>query len=93
LIELTGAVNAYTISELQTKLLTYIEDSAVVVDLSDVTAIDSTGMGVFMAVYNEGEIFGNKLYFMNPSESAKKVIDATGFSDTFFFIHSVTEID
>lgn len=92
LLELNGPVNSYTMTELQTKMSSYIEDTNVVLDCAGVTSIDSTGMGVIMASFNDAQEFGTKLYFMNPSFGAKKAIDATGFADTFLFVHSVTEV-
>ena len=93
LMELSGAVNSYTITELKQKLLMYVEDAFVVLDLSNVTALDSTGMGLFMGAFKEADRMGTMLYFMNPSDIAKRVSDATGFSDTFQFVNSVTEIE
>lgn len=93
LLELFGSINAYTITEFQDKVYNYIKDANVVLDLSNVFSIDSAGLGVIMAGFNDGVKFGTKLFLMNPSEGAKKAIDKTGFSDTFNFIHSVTEVD
>ena len=92
LMELTGSMNAYTISEFQEKIYKYIVDSNVVLDLSLVESIDSQAMGVLMATFNDGEEYGYKLFFMNPSENAKKTIEKTGFIESFYVIHSVTEV-
>ena len=93
LLEISGTVNSYTISELKQKLMMYIEDAFVVLDLSNVTALDSSGMALFMGAFNSSLKMGTQLFFLNPSDAAKRVIDATGFTDTFHFIHSVTEIE
>ena len=92
LLELTGSMNAYTIGDFQEKVYKYIVDSNVVLDLSEVDSIDSQAMGTLLAAYNDGETYGFKLFFMNPSESAKHAIDKTGFTDDFYIIHSVTEV-
>lgn len=92
LLELYGSINAYTISEFKEKLDRYILDSNVVIDLSAVTKIDSSGMGVIMAGFNDAQDFGTKLLIMNPSVDARIALDKTGFSDTFIIIHSVTEV-
>ena len=92
LLELSGALNAYTVQEFQEKVYRYIVDTNVVVDLSQVYSIDSSGLGIFMAGHNDGLDYGTKFYLQNPSEGAKKAIDSTGFEDTFNFIHSVTEV-
>lgn len=93
LLEISGAINAYTISEFEEKIYGYIKTTNVVLDLSSVTGIDSSGLGVIMAGFNDGERYHTKLYIMNPSDAAKFAIDKTGFTDTFNFIHSVTEVD
>lgn len=36
--------------------------------------------------------FKTELYMMNPSIPVKQAIEDTGFSDTFYFIRSVTEV-
>ena len=93
LLELTGSINAYTITEFEEKVYNNIKKTNVVLDLSKVVSIDSSGLGVIMAGFNDGTKYNKKLFLMNPSESAKRAIDSTGFNDTFNFIHSVTEVD
>ena len=45
-----------------------------------------------MAGFNDGLDNKHKLYIMNPSPCSRQALDDTGFSDTFLFIHSVTEV-
>ena len=92
LLELSGSLNAYTISELQEKMNAYILDSNIVLDMSLVTGIDSAGVGTVLAGHNEGEEVGLKLFIMNPSDVARHALNRTGFWDLFNIIHSVTEV-
>lgn len=92
LYECWGSVNSYTISELQEKVYSCLLDSNVVLDMSNVTSIDSSGIGVILAGHNEGEEYGTKFFIMNPSESTRHALMKTGFYDTFNIIHSVTEV-
>ena len=92
LIELTGVINSYTCGELKQKVLSLVLDTNVVLDLSKVEAIDSSGIGIIMAAFNDAEDSGLKLYMMNPSIPVKQAVEDTGFSDTFYFIRSVTEV-
>ena len=92
LLELSGSVNAYTIAEFQEKVYGYIADSNVVLDMSQVLSIDSSGVGVLLAGFNDGVKFGNKLFIMNPSEAARHALERTGFLDWFSIIHAVTEV-
>lgn len=93
LLELTGTLDSYTSAEFQTKVYDYIKTTNVVLDMSQVEKIDSTGMGILMAGFNDGLDNGKKLYILTPSPTVREAIDDTGFSDTFYFIHSVTEVD
>ena len=92
LLELSGAMNAYTISELKEKVFRYILDSNVVLDAENVTTIDSAGVGVVLAGYNDGLKYGTKLFVMNPSDAAHHALERTGFYDILNIIHSVTEV-
>ncbi len=92
LYELSGVINSYTLDELKTKIYSIVIDSNLVLDLSMVEAIDSAGVGLIMAGFNDAQEFGHRLYIMNPSPQVRQAIDDTGFSDTFYFIHSVTEV-
>jgi len=92
LLEISGVINSYTFAEFRTKVYSYIRQSNVVLDLSAVSGIDSSGLGVIMGAFNDGEESGFALYLMNPSSAAHDALDSTGFSDTFNIIHSVTEV-
>jgi len=90
--ELSGVLNSYTSSEFQEKVYSSIQSTNVVVDLSQVVSIDSTGVGIIMAGFNDGEEYNKKFYLMNPSPAARTALEETGFYSIFEFIHSVTEI-
>ncbi|MBQ7882305.1 MAG: STAS domain-containing protein [Treponema sp.] len=92
LMELSGVINSYTSSEFQAKVYSMVLDTNLVLDLEDVESIDSAGVGIIMAGFNDAEDSDHKLYLMNPSPAARKAIEDTGFYDTFYFIHSVTEV-
>ncbi|MCI1208669.1 MAG: STAS domain-containing protein [Treponema sp.] len=92
LMVLKGTLDAYTLSEFQRKLYDYIQRTNVVLDLSELAALDSTGMGVIMAGVNDGQDSGYRVYLMNPSPEARSTIESTGFYDYFDIINAVTEI-
>lgn len=92
LLELGGVISSYTFVDFKAKAYSYIQETNLVVDLSNVQSIDSSGLGVFMGVFNDGEECGNVFYMMNPSVEALNAINSTGFTDTFNIIHSVTEV-
>lgn len=88
---LSGALNAYTVANIQTKLYEAIEHQNVVLDLSLVIELDSSGIGMIMAAHNDAEEFNTKLYLMSLSNEVDKAILQTGFKDLFKIINSVTE--
>ena len=92
LLELVGEVNSYTISELQEKIYRYIIDTNVVLDMSTVSSMDSSGLGIILAGINDAEKFDTTLFIMNPSDAAHYALTRTGFWNTFYIIHSVTEV-
>jgi anti-anti-sigma factor len=91
LLEVSGTINSYTFSEFQSKLYTLVTDTNVVVDMSLVTNIDSSGLGVILAAFNDAEESGYRLYIMRPSNEARKALESTGFIDFFPIIQAVTE--
>ena len=91
-MEEEGSVSSNSFTELQNKVFVLINQTNLVLDLSEVTKIDSSGLSVIMAVHNEGEELGQKLFLMRPSSDAKRALESTGFIDTFNIIQSVTEV-
>ena len=92
LYEISGAMNTYTITELSEKLDETIKKSNIVVDLERVETIDSVGVGLMMATFNDGEDCGHRFYIMNPSPTVRIALEETGFYDVFSIIHAVTEV-
>lgn len=92
LLELSGTLNSNTCTELQQKVYQYMIDSNVVLDMEQVTQIDSSGVGIIIAGHNDGEEYGTTLFVMNPSEAIRIALSRTGFLDLFHVIHSVTEV-
>lgn len=92
LIEAKGALTSNTFTELQLKSFDFLTQTSLVLDLSEISKIDSSGMSVIMALHNEAEALNQQFYLMRPSFEAKKAIENTGFLDTFNIIQSVTEV-
>ena len=92
LLEVSGTVNSYTYTEFQAKVYSLIKQTNLVLDLSRVVNLSSSGLGVLMAALDDGEELGNKLYIMKPSEVVRLAIESTGFSELFTVIFSLTEV-
>ncbi len=92
LFSIEGTINSYTYAGFEEKVYAGIKQKNIVLDLSQVTNMSSSGLGVLMSAHDDGEESGNEIYILNPSEVVKMAIDSTGFSDMFKIIHSVNEV-
>ena len=92
LLELFGALDSYNFTELQQKAFSLIKEKNLVLDLSGLASMDSSGLSVILGSSTLGEEHGKRLYIMNPSSGARKSLEATGFMDTFNIIYSITEV-
>ncbi len=92
LLEVMGSINTYTYKEFEAKIDKHIKNNNLVLDLSRVKNISSSGLGILMAAFDEVEESGHTIYFLNPSDIVKLAIDSTGFPEAFNIIQSVNEM-
>ncbi|QEJ95625.1 STAS domain-containing protein [Treponema phagedenis] len=81
LLSVVGSINSYTYQEFESKIYSSIKENNIVLELSNVTNMSSSGLGVLMSAHDEGEEHGHKLYILAPSEIVRLAIDSTGFSE------------
>jgi anti-sigma B factor antagonist len=88
-IGLNGEVDLYTCPEFKQELLRVIADGAtlVVVDLSETTFIDSTGLGVLIRGVERLQSEGGRLAVVCTDPNMTKVFEVTGL-DRVFSIYS-----
>ena len=91
LLTVSGSINSYTYHEFEKKVYDLIKEHSIVLDLSRVTNLSSSGLGILMAASEDGAELNHKLYIMNPSEVVKLAIASTGFSEVFPIVHSLDE--
>ena len=92
LLELFGVLDSYNFTELQQKAFGLIKENNLVLDLSNLTSMDSSGLSAILGSSTLGLEFGKMLYIMNPSSEARRALESTGFMDMFNIIFSVTEV-
>jgi len=92
LLELVGAINSYTYTDFQARLYNLAKTTNLVLDMSRVSNLTSSGLGVLMSAVEDGEETGHRLYLMSPSEIVRLAIESTGFGEMFPLIHSVNEV-
>ena len=84
-IGLKGEVDLYTCPELKEELLSVIADGAtlVVVDLTETTFIDSTGLGVLIRGVERARTEGGQLAVVCVDPNMTKVFEVTGLNRVF----------
>lgn len=78
---LQGEVDAFTAPKLQEKLIPLVSDVEIVkvtVDLSNVSYMDSTGIGTFIGALKAAQKSGCQLYIQNPTSRVQRLFAITG---------------
>ncbi|MBB5174208.1 STAS domain-containing protein [Texcoconibacillus texcoconensis] len=80
---LQGEVDVYTASTLKESLLPLTEkqDEKVVVDLSEVDYIDSTGLGIFIGALKSTDKHGSSLKLVGLNDRVSRLFDITGLNE------------
>lgn len=81
-VTVRGEVDVYTAPQLRQRLYAVVADgvSNVVLDVSGMTFIDSTGLGVIVGTLKRLREGGGELWLRSPSRSTRKVLDITGLT-------------
>ena len=86
-VKVTGEVDVSTSGALRDGLLRVITDegqSGLVVNLSDVKFIDSTGVGVLVGVWHRVRATNRSLALAAPSPHARRILHTTGLTKAFW---------
>ncbi len=80
---LSGEVDVYTASKLKETLYPLAEqqNTNLIVDLSDVNYIDSTGLGIFIGVLKASEKSSSSLKLKGLNERVKRLFEITGLNE------------
>ena len=76
-----GDLDVATVPELKRRLYEAIESDPggrVTVDLTELTFVDSTGLGVLVGALKKARLCGGELFFTRPPDSLWKVFTVTG---------------
>ncbi len=93
-LTVSGEVDVYTAPTLREHILTAISDGAstVVVDLSSVAFMDSTGLGVLVGALKRLRQQDGNLHVVCDSEPVLKIFRVTGLMDVFGVVASLDEV-
>lgn len=80
---LSGEIDAYTAPKVRDELMKHAEKKGMqlVVDLADVTYMDSTGLGVFVGLFKQLRANEGDLTLTGMSERLRRLFDITGLAD------------
>lgn len=83
-VRLVGEIDAATSVRLRAWLGERVdEDHDMVVDLSGVTFVDSSGLGVLVGALRRVQDVGHTLVLRAPTTSLKRVLEVTGLASAF----------
>lgn len=85
-VSLSGEIDVANSARVRAVLSTLLDEGAtsMTVDLTDVTFIDSSGLGVFVAIFKRLRASGDgTLRLVRPSGSVRKVFEITGLDAVF----------
>lgn len=93
-LTVSGEVDVYTAPTLREHILTAIGEGAstVVVDLSKVAFMDSTGLGVMVGALKRLRQSEGRLVVVCDSEPVLKIFSVTGLTDVFGVVASMDEV-
>ena len=79
ILELTGEMDLYSSNTLKETVVQLWNDGVtrLVIDLSQLEYVDSSGIGVLLAVYSSSQKRGNRITFAGATGSVMKVIELT----------------
>jgi anti-sigma B factor antagonist len=92
-LHIRGEVDLHSASQLQDRLRQVIASArrSVVVDMTDLTFLDSTGLGVLVAARNEAAVAGTALGLVCTSDRMLKLFRITGLDAVFEIYATVPE--
>ena len=83
LIHVAGEIDAYTAPKLREELLSLAKggNKTIIVNLKDVTYLDSTGLGVFVGLFKELSKNNGELKLIQLSNRLYRLFEITGLSN------------
>ncbi|KUP05035.1 metal ABC transporter ATPase [Bacillus coahuilensis p1.1.43] len=82
-VSISGEIDAYTAPKLRENLdeIAGQEGIYLTIDLSDVTYMDSTGLGVFVGMFKKMNATNGHLKLVGLSERLRRLFEITGLAD------------
>ncbi|MBC3797195.1 STAS domain-containing protein [Acetobacterium tundrae] len=80
MISIKGEIDIYSIGKFRELIEKKIATQApqIILDCTELSYMDSTGMGVLIELRNKAKEMGQKIIMMNPRPNIKKLLNITG---------------
>jgi anti-sigma B factor antagonist len=90
-VRVDGEIDLDSAGELSEAAVAALQEigPSLVLDLSGVTFMDSTGLKVLLAVHKRAELAGGRLVLAAPTRSVNRVVSVTGFDRTLAVAETV----
>ncbi|MTI79374.1 MAG: anti-sigma F factor antagonist [Firmicutes bacterium] len=82
-VRLAGELDLGSADTLRTEMDDALDSSQlrhIILNLADVTYIDSTGLGVMLGRYKKVSKYGGKMALVNPQPQVKKILELSGLT-------------
>ncbi|GAA1581249.1 anti-sigma factor antagonist BldG [Actinomadura kijaniata] len=91
-VKITGEIDVFTSPRLRELLLDIIENGSLhlVIDLGEVTFLDSTGLGVLVGIYHRLRARDGSMSFVGVNERVRRVFHVTQLTK-IFVLHSTMD--
>lgn len=85
LIRLKGDLDVYSEEDFRDFIENNIspENKDIIIDIEELDYLDSTGLGMFMKIYNDNKEKGKKVKIINPKDNIKKLFEITDLTEIF----------
>ncbi|GAA2630480.1 STAS domain-containing protein [Actinomadura fulvescens] len=92
-VKISGEIDVFTSPRLREMLLDIIETGGLhlVVDLGDVTFLDSTGLGVLVGIYHRLRARDGSMSFMGVNDRVRRVFHVTQLTKIFVLHRSLDD--
>jgi anti-sigma B factor antagonist len=93
IVKISGEIDVFTSPRLREMLLEIIEDGGLhlVVDLGEVTFLDSTGLGVLVGIYHRLRARDGSMTFMGVNDRVRRVFHVTQLTKIFTLHRTLEE--
>ncbi len=93
-LSVNGEVDVYTAPTLRERILSAMNEGAttIVIDLSNVSFMDSTGLGILVGALKRMRQADGELHVVCDSEPVLKIFRVTGLMDVFGVVSSIDDL-